>query len=842
MNKKDKKRENIEKFKKANEYYEILFDINNEDDLDKYLNEEINIIHKKCGNVIKIRIKDLLSNVLGKTSMCTLSYLDEYIEDRIEMKCPHCLQEAKNRFFSDKLEEKFKGSYVLEGNFQGMGKKVKIKHVCCGNIIEAGGSHILNITTKPECSKCNSILSRSEKDKYAKVLDMCNDFIFEKDIKNIEIFKKYLYEEIEVTHLTCNKTYKIKINDFFTKKLGKTDYLIPYMKNKNDLRCTHCFQEAKNKYFSNFLEKEYKGEYLLYGDYISKKDNVSVLHKNCGKINTLMADIIFKQDRRKYSICDCKQDVKYQKLQKERNEYLLQELKKNNCEEFEPLEDFIDKSKEMNYRHKVCGYEFRVTTEKLINRINKCPVCTENGKIVCKDQKEKNEIFQKRLDERAKGFKLVGNYYIKNEVVRLYHEDCKQEFSMIYNYFEKSNYKCPCCQTKRYKHSQEITVKEKIKYFERELNHEYKILDVFMNMQELVRLKHVKCGKTFEQTMLKVMSHKNIENICPHCELEKRKQVFLKKLKDKYGDSFELVGQYVSGNKKTLFKHECCDKAFSMTPNMLLSKRIESCPHCKEEKMRLYQLNKFKIKLKNKYGKEYILAGEYKGHDKKVLFKHRDCGTRFLETPYGILYKDKIPCPKCFTKDRIIPEEEVSKRISEKNGNSFTIVGEYMGTEKLVPVRCNHCGHVEDIPPAKLFRKRLCSECEKEKRKNIFLDKLQEKFGDSYQLVGEYVSVEVPTYFIHKSCKTRFKILPKVLLNRKKDYCPSCEEEKTRYKYKKDFQSKLLKKHRDKYMLIGEYIDYKTKVLFKHVECGHEFLESPNAILKSDNPCSECSC
>lgn len=968
-------------------YYDFSIEINNIDDFKKYYNEEIEVIHKSCKSKFKAKLKYLFSDTIDTVRISSLSYLYEYFDDKIEMKCEKCLQMAKNQYFNEQLESKFKGNYAFDGDFKGISSDVEIIHKVCGTVLKRNAGKLLALEGDVvNCPTCNKFLNRSEKQRYKNIMNMTDKYTFDEDISNIYIFKEYLNKEIGVTHNKCGHHFEIKLNKFFNAKMNTTDnltnednkddaicpkcmqemknkyfqnlldrktkgqyelvsdylsakdrvkirhkvcmeemeisagnvfcaewaykcntcatiltlaekrkfdvcnklidfYEFPfditepylfkkylneevkikhkkcgetfivkltdfnklsinkegplskYLDNLEDAKCHYCFQNTKNKYFEDLLHENYGKQYSLKSNYLSTKEDVTIIHNPCGKLITLNASIITRQRRKNHPLCNCSEDNMQKELQKQKNKNFYKKMCKEGASDFELLGNYIDRTTQVLFKHTTCGYEFEVSPENFLKRVNRCPNCTGNKRIIFKDQEEKNEVFQRRLNEKVEGFKLIGDYYNKLEKVTLYHERCHKEFTVDMTNFENTGYKCPCCETMKYKYSKDITLKEKIKCFEREWNYEFKILTGFVNVSDVVTLRHKKCGKTFKTQIVNVLSREDKTTVCPHCELEKRKKIFLKKLEDKFGSSYKLIGEYVTEETPTWFKHVSCKNEFLIKPAHLLKQVLEHCPNCKDEVYRLNNAKKFKNKLMNKYGKDYTMITEYTSHDKKVLFRHNKCDTLFWETPFNMLKKD-TPCKKCHKKDMWIPLEEVNKRIRKVNGDRFRIVGVYKGTENSTIISCNACGHEMDLSPAKLFRVRKCPKCDMKKRKQEFAEKLKKKFGDEYRISGAYISIEEPTDFVHVPCGVKFKMIPRQLLNKSVACCSECKEERMKEHYRKinceKFKKRLINKHEDKYTLIGDYINLETATLFRDNETNIEFINKPKEMLKKN--------
>lgn len=551
-------------------------------------------------------------------------------------------------------------------------------------------------------------LTKSERMRKCRIKEISKNYDFEFDINNTKIFKEYLYEEISVYHKACGRTYSTKLNDFRRMSSGSLQILLKYVECKNDLHCPYCLQEAKNKYFQDKLNELYGKEFELIGDYINSKSRVKIRHLVCGETFEIGAGVIFSKKKKLCPSCKKTKNRYSKKVLKEKTEKFRIELKERGLGSFDILSDYIDARTEVLFIHKECGYEFKDTPKKFLKRLNKCPNCNPRGQRMFNSQKEKNDYYQSELDAVKKGFKIRSNCISKNKEILLYHEECNKEFKVALAPFLKKKCKCPHCHPNRYKYSMDITIKEKIRYFERELGGEYNILTGFTTIEDEVELRHKRCGRVFKKRIGQALRPRLNISLCPYCELEKRRKAFLDKLYSKWGDAYEMVGEYVSIKTPTLFRHKLCGKVFEIIPERLLDKTCNTCPHCKEDNF--HKGEKFKLKLFKKHKSRYSMLSEYKSHNERILFRDNECGSTFWEKPTNVLKKD-LPCKKCSSLKRYIPFDEVLNRISKCNGDLYKLAGEYMGTEREMPVMCTHCGHVFEIKPARLFRVKLCPKC-----------------------------------------------------------------------------------------------------------------------------------
>ena len=110
-------------------------------------------------------------------------------------------------------------------------------------------------------------------------------------------------------------------------------------------------------------------------------------------------------------------------------------------------------------------------------------------------------------------------------------------------------------------------------------------------------------------------------------------------------------------------------------------------------------------------------------------------------------------------------------------------------------------------------------------------------------LEDKYINNETKMKFIcnkHKDKGVQYKTWGQMIT--KKCPCIYCSKEDTLQKMRKsneDFQKEFYKIHGDKYELLSEYVDSKTKVKIKCNKCGHVFESQSNHLLEGHG-CPNC--
>lgn len=148
----------------------------------------------------------------------------------------------------------------------------------------------------------------------------------------------------------------------------------------------------------------------------------------------------------------------------------------------------------------------------------------------------------------------------------------------------------------------------------------------------------------------------------------KNKEAFLVKLNEKFPNTYEIIGEYISTNTKVRVKHICkdCDYyEWDVTPsNLLIGKG--SCPRC-ENKERGH--DGFVRKMRLAFGDEYLVRSIYTGAFNEVKLQHNTeyCHCEFITTA-NKFFHEKVLCPECspFSKG-----EDIIRKLLEKLSIKF---------------------------------------------------------------------------------------------------------------------------------------------------------------------------
>ena len=163
----------------------------------------------------------------------------------------------------------------------------------------------------------------------------------------------------------------------------------------------------------------------------------------------------------------------------------------------------------------------------------------------------------------------------------------------------------------------------------------------------------------------------------------------------------ELLNTYTKITDNLELRCKKCGGTFKRMPQVLL--KSQKCPRC--ETFSIFKTKDvFEYQLKEKYGDEYTLLGEYIGTNKETLFRHNDCGFIFKAKPHNLL--TKAPCPKCkrfnskgeIRISKLLKEHNIDfeqqKRFEELSSLSFdfyikekNLLIEYQGEQHFHPIK-----------------------------------------------------------------------------------------------------------------------------------------------------------
>lgn len=190
-------------------------------------------------------------------------------------------------------------------------------------------------------------------------------------------------------------------------------------------------------------------------------------------------------------------------------------------------------------------------------------------------------------------------------------------------------------------------------------------------------------------------------------------------------------------------------------------------------------IEKLKIKFPNE---EYKIIYMGKNSHENSIFKCKLCG-RHIEVKTGELFKEKRKhiCSKCYYKrqDTIKNEELIKERLKNKAYNITFFIKDRNGIRhNMVNFTCQKCGRINTKEVANFLRQKYnCNYCEGKKESkdtDRFLEELQQKAGNKFTLLSEYINIKTNIRVKCNNCGFIRDVKPNTLLS--SCYCPKCEK------------------------------------------------------------------
>lgn len=246
--------------------------------------------------------------------------------------------------------------------------------------------------------------------------------------------------------------------------------------------------------------------------------------------------------------------------------------------------------------------------------------------------------------------------------------------------------------------------------------------------------------------------------------------------------TIRIIGRYTANKAPISVKCTVCGYEWSTTPTMLLNEA--GCVSC--------------AGLKKKTTEEFIeqlasispsieVQGEYINTNTKIKVRNKDCGHLWYATPNSLLRGSN--CPQCAGNTKKTHQQFVEEL---KTVNSFvSVVGEYVGANTKIAVRCNTCGKELFMTPNALLNGHGCSVCNHArgiaKRKGKTRLKTTEEvirqlliINPQIEVLGEYTRSKEPLQVLCKICGYKWSPQAGSLLHG--SGCPECAKQKRKKK------------------------------------------------------------
>lgn len=221
---------------------------------------------------------------------------------------------------------------------------------------------------------------------------------------------------------------------------------------------------------------------------------------------------------------------------------------------------------------------------------------------------------------------------------------------------------------------------------------------------------------------------------------------------------------------------------------------------------------------------DVIPMSRYTLSSNKIKCKCKKCGHEWMVTPNKLL--SGSGCPKCSGKMKKDTEQFAVelKRVNPR----IELVGEYSNSLSPIRVRCKKC-HYEWSPVASsLLVGNGCPKCAHRitLTHDQFVEELKSINAD-IEVLGEYKTKKTPILVKCKKCGREWLVTPDNLL--RNHGCAKCAGHLK--KTTKEFAEEISSLN-NKFMVVGEYVNARTKIKVVCKICGYERTAIPDSLLR----------
>lgn len=369
------------------------------------------------------------------------------------------------------------------------------------------------------------------------------------------------------------------------------------------------------------LYKKYGGDFILDSEYKDSKTKVIVTHLKCGQ--TLER---YPNDLIKTGCTKCNQKIMGRKYAKTTEQY-KKEVFDLVGEEYLIVGEYISNKEDIEMLHNIenCKHSFCMSPNSFL-RGQRCPKC---GRSITsqKLRKSKEKVLEEINSIENGRFKLKSEYISQRKEVVILDTKCGNMFSIRYEYFI-NHPRCHVCE----KSKSDLKTHE---VFEQELKevhgeNEYTVLSQYRGKDKKIKIKHNKCGETFDSLAANVLRGSK----CPYCSGKKvGESNNLVKLRPDLAEEWDYEKNKITPNRVTLgskrkvwwkckkgHSFECCIGDRTREKGVI-------CPIC--------TTSKGEIKI------EEILLNDNIEYKRQYFFEDLKGDKRVLSFDFAILNKDK---------------------------------------------------------------------------------------------------------------------------------------------------------------------------------------------------------
>ena len=260
------------------------------------------------------------------------------------------------------------------------------------------------------------------------------------------------------------------------------------------------------------------------------------------------------------------------------------------------------------------------------------------------------------------------------------------------------------------------------------VGNEYTFLDTYVKSSIKIKVKHNKCGHTYEVAPNAFLKGRR----CPYCSSSAKRTdaQFKQEVYNLVGNEYTFLDTYVNAKTKIRVKHNKCGHIYKVKPSHFLEGT--RCPRCAKLSLsnKLSKSdNQFKQEVYNLVGNEYTFLDTYVNATTKLKVKHNKCGKIYNVLPSNFLKGNR--CPYCNGNAKKTGAR-FKQEVQDLVGDEYTVLGSYINTNTKIKIKHNICGTVYKVRPHTFLEGYRCPHCNSSKGE-LIINKILKSLDINYE-------------------------------------------------------------------------------------------------------------
>ena len=445
-------------------------------------------------------------------------------------------------------------------------------------------------------------------------------------------------------------------------------------------------------------------EYIFLDTYVNARTKLRVNHNKCGNIYEVLPNSFLSGHRCPYCFG----------TPRKTNSQFKQEVANLVGNEYTFLDTYVNSQTKIEVKHNKCGNTYKVEPNSFLSG-SRCPYCSDDFHPNKTDEQFKKEVYDLVGDE----YIFLDTYVNTNTKIRVKHNKCGDTYE-VRPYWFLSGGRCPYCYGNAKKTDAQF--KNEVKNL---VGSEYTFLESYVNTATKLRVKHNKCGNIY-----KVRPHDFLNNgrRCPYCAglAKKTDNQFKHEVFNLVGNEYTFLDSYVNNHTKLKVKHNKCGNTYEVKPNTFL--RGNRCPYCSGKLKKTD--DQFKQEVRNLVGDEYTFLDSYVNAMTKLRAKHNKCGKVYKVQPALFLRGSR--CPYCSSNLKKT-DSQFKQEVKNLVGNEYEFLDAYVNARTKLGVKHNKCGNIYKVAPSVFLRGDRCPYCNRRPKGEVIINKILKSLKIKYE-------------------------------------------------------------------------------------------------------------